>query len=85
MADLYPIVGGASDLREKRLPRSVQPREGFSCCTGGAPATSVALGEMEAMPVRTTFRPFRGEADYPVMVRIMNACNKDDRLNTTSR
>ena len=28
-----------------------------------------------------TFRRFRGSADYPTMVAIMNACNEVDRLD----
>ena len=28
-----------------------------------------------------TFRRFRGEADYPIMVAILDACNAADRLD----
>jgi GNAT superfamily N-acetyltransferase len=41
---------------------------------------SIAVPGAPAIP-GLAFRPFRGEADYPVMVAILDACNAADRLD----
>lgn len=44
-----------------------------------AEPTSLAVPGAPAIP-GLVFRPFRGEADYPLMVAILDACNAADRL-----
>ena len=82
-----PSLSNASLEQEKMRRAADPPASGIAVLAGRSAARQTPLMPIEIdirddlRNLEPTFRRFRGESDYAVMVEIMNACNKADGLN----